>query len=671
MQRKALSDKVLVLGIDGMDPRLTRKLVDEGKMPATKKLLEKGSAREDLTMLGGHPTVTPPMWTTLATGAYPVTHGITCFWRQSKDNLDALSYNLDSRLCKAEQIWNVFVEAGKKTLVWHWPGSSWPPTSDSENLHVVDGTNPSMVNTSVSSVDHEYILGANVKTPELLFRSKAASDSHVPCVIEDLEPERDYVNLGAMAFSTGDSVNIILSPMDGEASLTDSPYDVVMSPIKEAHGWKEAPENAREFYLLYSKGLIRRPALILQNENGEYDRVVIYKNKKEMEKVVELRENVFTKYIIDDAIKNDQHIKASRCMRLLHLDKSGDNLTMWVSSGLELDNDTLWSPKSLYREVVDNVGYPIPGCMLGGADERLIRDCMGGIWEAAIEWQSGAINYLIQHEKYDAVFSHFHIVDNIGHMIVKYLKKGHKQMTPEKYEELFEEAYMQTDRYVSKFLHLIDEGWTIFLVSDHAQVCPEHDVPMLSETAGVNVRVMEELGFTHVKKDENGNDLKEIDWENTKAIASRANHIYINLKGRWPHGIVDPADKYQVEEEIMTALYGYHDKKTGQRVIALALRNKDAVLLGLGGPESGDIIYFLAEGYNLDHADSLSTTYGVAGTSVSPIFIAAGPGIKEGYYTDRIIREVDLAPTVAVVGGVRMPKQCEGAPVYQILTEEY
>ena len=54
----------------------------------------------------------------------------------------------------------------------------------------------------------------------------------------------------------------------------------------------------------------------------------------------------------------------------------------------------------------------------------------------------------------------------------------------------------------------------------------------------------------------------------------------------------------------MTALYGYKDKETQQRVVALALRNKDAALLGMSGPECGDIIYFLAEGYNFDHGDS-------------------------------------------------------------------
>ena len=112
------SSKVFVIGLDGMDPSLTKKYMDQGKMPHVKKLVEAGACREDLVMLGGHPTVTPPMWTTLATGANPGTHGITCFWNQDPDNLDTIIYNLDSRMCKAEQLWNVTAEAGKK----HWYG---------------------------------------------------------------------------------------------------------------------------------------------------------------------------------------------------------------------------------------------------------------------------------------------------------------------------------------------------------------------------------------------------------------------------------------------------------------------------------------------------------------------------------------------------------------------
>ena len=122
--RKAMSEKVIILGVDGMDPKYSKKMVNEGKMPNLKHLIEVGSAREDLSMIGGMPNITPPMWTTLATGAYPMTHGITDYWRQSPTDLDLHVLNYDSSLSKAEPLWNVTVKAGKKTLVWHWPGCS-------------------------------------------------------------------------------------------------------------------------------------------------------------------------------------------------------------------------------------------------------------------------------------------------------------------------------------------------------------------------------------------------------------------------------------------------------------------------------------------------------------------------------------------------------------------
>ena len=186
MERTAKADKILLLGVDGLDPRLTRKYVAMGIMPNTKKYIESGAQREDLVMLGGHPTVTPPMWTTLATGCYANVHGITGFYKKGSD-LDAVSYNIDSRFCKAEQLWNVFAEAGKKTLVWHWPGSSWPPSSESENLLVVDGTAPGTVCMAISQVDTEFLLGASEEIPEVTFKRAAATSSSAPCVINDLE----------------------------------------------------------------------------------------------------------------------------------------------------------------------------------------------------------------------------------------------------------------------------------------------------------------------------------------------------------------------------------------------------------------------------------------------------------------------------------------------------
>ena len=70
----ASTKKLLVLGVDGMDPRITKYLMDKGELPAIKEYVKRGACREDLVMLGAVPTITPPMWTTMATGAYPATH---------------------------------------------------------------------------------------------------------------------------------------------------------------------------------------------------------------------------------------------------------------------------------------------------------------------------------------------------------------------------------------------------------------------------------------------------------------------------------------------------------------------------------------------------------------------------------------------------------------------
>lgn len=94
--------KIFVMGIDGMDPKITQQYLDEGVMPNLKKFLAKGAARDNMAMIGGQPTVTPPMWTTLATGASPYVHSVHSFSRKG-DHIGEACYNFDSRHCLAEQ----------------------------------------------------------------------------------------------------------------------------------------------------------------------------------------------------------------------------------------------------------------------------------------------------------------------------------------------------------------------------------------------------------------------------------------------------------------------------------------------------------------------------------------------------------------------------------------
>ena len=357
----------------------------------------------------------------------------------------------------------------------------------------------------------------------------------------------------------------------------------------------------------------------------------------------------------------------------MEIAEDGSKVRMWVSASMNIKADMMWHPKELYKEIVENVGYPSPCSTLGFGDFELIYDCMHQCWQHVADFQADSLNYLMENAGYEVVFSHFHAPDLQKHMFIRDLAKGTENTTAEQYEFIMQAIYKQTDDYLGKFVHFLDKGWTLMVVSDHAQVCPKYGLRGLGDT-GMNVQIMEQLGYTVLEVNpETGKKKRRVDWTKTKAVANREMHIYLNLKGRTDHGIVDPEDQYELEEQIITDLYNIKDEESGKRIIAWALRRKDAVPLGLGGeyPDCGDIIYCMAEGYEHDHDDSMATSLGECDTSAGPIFFGAGPGLKKNFYTDRMIRQVDVAPTIATILGVRMPKECEGAPIYQILEEVF
>lgn len=677
-----LTKKLVVLGIDGMDPRLTKYLMDKGEMPAMKELVERGACREDLRLLGGMPTITPPMWTTLSTGAYASTHGITGFWNIDSTDHSKLVYALDSTVCKAEQVWNGIAEAGYKTLVWHWPGSSWPPTSDSPNLAVVDGVQPGFIGFGTGMRDDEVLVTASTQVDTIKFMPKAGhNNTGAGCILSDVDIKEESAGskaAGDACQNAGASVeNIMLTLEDGEFSIENMPYNAAKSTLKDASGWVNAPADAKEFIATMCNGLVRRPCLLLKNEAGEYDTVALYRSKKEENPLAVAKYHEFSPFYLDEVVKEDgSKITCARSMGFVYHNEDFSTISIWINRANDITDDTAWHPKSLHKEVTDNVGHWSFSSSLGGKNTYYSEHLMLPTWEIYSNWQAACLKYFMDEEKFDVIFSHLHNVDGIGHNIWPH---GHKNnhTNPEDIEknhELMAETYRQTDRYLAQFLGYLDEGWTIIVTSDHGLICDtnEEGPALIGDAFGVSAKIMSDIGLTVLKQDENGDVLKEIDWSRTKAIATGTNHIFLNLKGRDPQGIVEPEDQYQVEEEIIDALYNYRDPKTGRRVIALALRNRDALVMGCGQEGWGDIVFFPEDGFHRVHGEALSTRMDHGGhhTSVSPIFVAAGPGIKEGCKTTRVLRQVDVAPTIATLLGVRMPAQCEGAPMYQIFDEK-
>lgn len=81
--RRAHFKKVIFLGLDGLDPGLTEKLMAEGKLPNLSRLKDEGSYRRLRTTF---PALSPVAWSTFATGVNPARHNIFDFLNRDLRN---------------------------------------------------------------------------------------------------------------------------------------------------------------------------------------------------------------------------------------------------------------------------------------------------------------------------------------------------------------------------------------------------------------------------------------------------------------------------------------------------------------------------------------------------------------------------------------------------------
>ena len=115
-----------MIGWDAADWEIIDHLIADGKMPTLKRFLESG-VRANLATLS--PTLSPMLWTSIATGKRAYDHGIYGFVESVPGDDSVVPIRSTSRQCKA--VWNVLNEAGLKTNVVNW----WP----SHPAEVLDG----------------------------------------------------------------------------------------------------------------------------------------------------------------------------------------------------------------------------------------------------------------------------------------------------------------------------------------------------------------------------------------------------------------------------------------------------------------------------------------------------------------------------------------------------
>ena len=109
---KPLIRRLIVVGLDGQDPRLTDRFLEEGKLPNFQKLMDQGCYKRLQTT---YPSISPVAWSSFSTGTHPAKHNIYDFLdRDRRTYLPLLS---STKIGEVEK----FLKIGKYRFPLHKP----------------------------------------------------------------------------------------------------------------------------------------------------------------------------------------------------------------------------------------------------------------------------------------------------------------------------------------------------------------------------------------------------------------------------------------------------------------------------------------------------------------------------------------------------------------------
>lgn len=637
------AQRFILIGLDGCGMEQMLHMVREGHCPNVQKLLERGVHRE---MWGVLPTLTPPGWTTLVTGAWPSTHGVMDFnIYKPGAPLDETEWGINTRLCKAEYLWNTVERAGRTPLLVKYE-MSWPPTLSGKTGGVqVEGTGPGISN-------HAQIAGYHLFTVGRHAQAAASGDSAAvdPSALREAR-RYDPIQLTGTGAATGAIASVWSNlPRSAREPLA---AELVIQPLKRSHPFmaRKGPGEAVTYH-----------ALVYATTDGGYDRVRITRSKNGDDVAFdgELRVGEWSAFWPETFTLAGEHVEGHVQCKLIALAPDASRLELFFPQIWPISGYTF--PEAVGRELLDAVGpfRQNPGRdALGVIDDDTYFECL----EDHLTRLSKVALHLAQtRPDWSALFTQTHATDYANHFFIAQsdaISGAPADVVARNYRGMVR-TFEACDRWIGRIADaLLDERTAICIVADHGgtpTTYPLVDVATVLERAGLLV---------YRTNDATGK--REVDWSKTRAAPSGVVNVFVNLKGREPAGIVEPGDEYErVRREIVHALYSYRDPQAGYCPFSLAVRREDAEAVNMWGPLVGDVVYAVLPEFDGAHGHQLPSARWGWG-SQHATFILAGAGIKRGQHLSRQVRQVDVAPTLAYLAGLPTPAQCEGRVVMEAL----
>jgi predicted AlkP superfamily phosphohydrolase/phosphomutase len=522
--KSAMTKKVVILGLDGMDPGLTTKFMREGRLPNFQKLAEHGVFRPLDTSV---PSMSPVAWSTFATGVDASRHCIYDFLTRDPCTYAPLLSSTD--IGSAKKVLNIgryLIPLGKpKMKLLQKSQHFWKLLGDKNIFSIIQRV--------------------PITFPPTPFKNGLLLSG---MCVPDLRGSQ-----GTFSFFSTESEGDEAKFIGGEQTVLRRKGNVIRSRIV-------GPDNS----MLKAGGRMTLPFTLTIAEDGQSAHLEIDGGES-----LTLKRSEYSDWV-ELTFKAGLGIKVSGIAKFYLISAEPDvNLYM---TPIHIDPENPAMPISHPRVYAiylakkqgkyATLGLAEDTWSLNNRviDEKIFFDQAISICEERETMFLDAVKQL----KSGLVTTVFDTTDRVQHMFYRYLDPTHPANAgkdTEEWKDAIAQVYERADALLGKVWHLVDDPNTVFMaISDHG---------FTNFRRGVNINSwLHDNGYLHLK-DENattsGEWFEGIDWTRTKAFALGLTGIFINRAGREKSGIVAEGAEYrELVKELAAKLEKMIDPATGE-----------------------------------------------------------------------------------------------------------
>lgn len=591
---------VFVLGIDGMDPVILQRLMDEGRMPHFKRLATEGTFQELGT---SNPPQSPVAWSNFVTGMNPGGHGIYDFIHrdpktyipitsatpppsgEDHGSIELFGYIMPlggdpvANNRTGKPYWDYLHEAGVKTEVYRIPGN-YPPTP-SEALTL----------SGMGTVDMRGTAGEYTWYTDEILPDAADLKADVKIISPDDEDGDGFdETYRSGVFGPPDSMRVgkdhndlLSTPLTITVAKSGDVAWIRVGDVDAPSGqailqegeWSDWMPVAFEPMPMMPLGGIVRFYLKELSPN-----LKLYASPVNIDPEAPAQEIATPDSTAEDL--------ASRMGR--YYTQGMPEEVNALKDGLFDDDDYLSQVKLVHED-----GH----LMLDVALERFSPGDMSFMYLSDIDLQCHMLwrhadpkdAHAPPHPAFDATTAskHRQDIENFYTTVDGVLGKVREQLPPETLLLVMSDhGFQPFTRRVHLNAWLRDEG---YLVLNGDKTTGAIGPPVLDEDMNVKV-------------DDTGVPYHDVNWEKTRAYGLGFNGLYLNRQGREKSGIVPDAEAAKLAAEIIGKLQALVDPKTGKRAV-LHAKSAGEIYSGSRVAEAPDIVVGYAAGYGCSEESTL------------------------------------------------------------------